>query len=173
MSVRAAEEKVGRRRDPALRLIAVFKLVKGAALVVVGLGALRLIHRDVADTLAGWVTNIRVDPDNRFVNNVLERASGVTDRQLEAIGLGTFFYAALLLTEGVGLLLQKRWAEYFTVIVTASFIPLELYELVERVTPVKIVVLAVNVAIVWYLVHRLTRGPRHGRHTPTRSSAVG
>jgi uncharacterized membrane protein (DUF2068 family) len=57
----------------------------------------------------------------------------------------------------VGLLLRRRWAEYFTVIVTGSFIPLELYELTRRISVIRFVVLAVNVAIVWYLIAVLRR----------------
>ena len=69
--------------------------------------------------------------------------------------MGTFFYSALLLTEGTGLLLGKVWAEYFTIFVTSSFIPLEVYELARRVTFPKVSLLLVNVAIVVYLVFEL------------------
>ena len=61
------------------------------------------------------------------------------------------------LTEGTGLLLRKRWAEYFTIITTGGLIPLELYELSRHVTAVKIAVLIVNVAIVAYLVARVRK----------------
>ena len=77
------------------------------------------------------------------------------ERKLKAIGVGIFVYAALPLTEGTGLLLRQRWAEYFTVIVTGSFIPLELYELAKHVTLTRLAVIAINVLIVWILVRRL------------------
>jgi uncharacterized membrane protein (DUF2068 family) len=57
-----------------------------------------------------------------------------------------------MLTEGTGLALRKRWAEYFTIIATSSFVPLEVYELVKNFTITKVVVIAVNVAIIVYLV---------------------
>jgi uncharacterized membrane protein (DUF2068 family) len=60
-----------------------------------------------------------------------------------------------LLTEGIGLLLRKRWAEYFTIITTGGLVPLEIYEIARHVTAAKIVVLALNVAIVVYLVVRV------------------
>lgn len=72
--------------------------------------------------------------------------------------MGTFVYAALLLTEGTGLLLRKRWAEYFTIITTACLIPLEVYEIVRRVTAVKTAILIINFAIVAYLIARVRRG---------------
>ena len=79
------------------------------------------------------------------------------DRALKRIGAGTFFYAALLLIEAVGLLWRRRWAEYFTVLGDGSFIPLELYELTRRFTATRLVILSVNVAVVWYLVPHLRR----------------
>src|SRR5438270_852462 len=97
-------------RDRALVWIAIFKLVKGALLIAVAIGALKLLHRDVAETLTNLVQSMRADPDNRFIHKGLMKLGGLDDRKLEEIGVGSFFYAALLLTEGIGLLLRKRWA---------------------------------------------------------------
>ena len=91
----------------------------------------------------------------------------MTPQQLKALSAGTFFYAALLLTEGTGLLMRKHWAEYFTVITTAALIPLEVYELANHFSWGKILVLIVNVAILVYLVARL----RKRRAAPERSHA--
>jgi uncharacterized membrane protein (DUF2068 family) len=79
------------------------------------------------------------------------------ERHLRAISAGTFCYAALLFTEGAGLMLRQRWAEYFTVIVTGSLIPLEVYELLRHVTLTRLILIAINVAVVWYLVAVLRR----------------
>ena len=76
-------------------------------------------------------------------------------RSLVAISVGSFIYAALLLTEATGLWLRRRWAEYFTIIVTGSFIPLEIYEVSRRVTATRLAAIALNVAIVLYLMRRL------------------
>jgi uncharacterized membrane protein (DUF2068 family) len=140
-----------------LLLIALFKLIKGFLLVAVGIGALRLLHRDVADTVMHWVDILRVDPDNRFIHAALIRVLSVSPKQLKVTSAGSFIYAALLLTEGTGLLLRKRWAEYFTIITTGGLVPLEVYEIARHITAAKIVVLAVNVAIVVYLVVRVQR----------------
>jgi uncharacterized membrane protein (DUF2068 family) len=87
----------------------------------------------------------------------LTRALNINDRTLEEISVGTFIYAALFLTEGGGLLLRKRWAEYFTIIVTTSLLPLEFYEMVRHPTITKAVVILLNVAIIAYLVFRRRR----------------
>ena len=144
--------------DAGLWLIGGFKLAKGLLLLVVGVGVLRLLHQDVADVLASWIAQLHVDPENRYVDRALSAALSLDDRRLRQISVGTFAYSALLLTEGIGLLLRQRWAEYLTVIVTGSFIPLELYELAKRITLTRLTVIGINVAIVWYLVGRLRQG---------------
>lgn len=149
--------KLPTKKSNTLLLIALFKLLKGFALLAVAVGALRFLHRDLAQSLAHWIDILRVDPENRFVHRLLARALNVSPHQLKALSAGTFFYSGLLLTEGVGLFLGKRWAEYFTIITTGGFIPLELYELAKHVTLAKIVVLLVNAAIVAYLVMRVRR----------------
>ena len=142
--------------------IGVFKLLKGLLLLATAIGALSLLHKDVAATVGHWVALLRVDPDNQFIHRLLSRLFSITPKQLKEISAGTFIYAGLLLTEGVGLLLGKTWAEYFTVITTAGLIPLELHELAKRFTSVRVAVLAINVAIVVYLVWRI-RQPRNSR----------
>ena len=143
-----------------LVLIACFKLIKGILLTLVGIGALKLLHHNVAETVSHWVDILRVDPDNRFLHGMLSRLLVVSPKQLAAASVGTFVYAALLLTEGTGLLLRKRWAEYFTIVTTAGLIPLEVYESIRHLTVAKFVVLLINIAIVLYLVMRVRRAGR-------------
>ncbi len=154
----ATRAKAVRKTTPTLLLIALFKLIKGILLLAVGIGALKLLHRDIAQTVAHWVDILRVDPDNRLIHRLLTRILSVTPAQLRAASAGTFVYAGLLLTEGLGLLFRKRWAEYFTIITTAGLIPIEVYELTRRVSTAKVAVLIINVAIVAYLVRRVRKG---------------
>ena len=152
-----AKAKAVRKTTATLLLIALFKLIKGILLLAVGIGALKLLHRDVAQTVGHWVDILRVDPDNRIIHRILARVLTVTPAQLRAASAGTFVYAGLLLTEGLGLLFRKRWAEYFTIITTAGLIPLEVYELSRRVSTAKVAVLIINVVIVAYLVRRVRK----------------
>ena len=154
----ATRAKAGGKTTATLLLIALFKLIKGILLLAVGIGALKLLHRDIAQTVAHWVDILRVDPDNRLIHRLLTRILSVTPAQLRAASAGTFVYAGLLLTEGLGLLFRKRWAEYFTIITTAGLIPIEVYELTRRVSTAKVAVLIINVAIVAYLVRRVRKG---------------
>ena len=139
-------------------LIGLFKLFKGLALLIAGFGLLRLMHKDVAEVTLHWISVLRVDPDNRFIHKALVRIFNVTPKQLKELSAGTFIYAAIFLTEATGLLTRKHWAEYMTLISTALFIPLELWEIHLHFTLLKLAVTLVNLGIVWYLAARLQRG---------------
>jgi uncharacterized membrane protein (DUF2068 family) len=130
-------------------------LFKAFLLIAAGIGALKFLHKDLSSTVTHWAQVLRVDTDNRYIHGILVRIFRVTPKQLKELSVGTFVYAGLFLTEGMGLLLRKHWAEYFTIITTGVFIPLEIYELARHFTVVKLVVTVVNVLIVWYLVARV------------------
>ena len=136
-------------------LIAIFKLFKGVLLLVVGVGALSLLHKDVSEVVEHWTHLLQLNMQNRWIQNLVIKLGLVDRRELGLIAGTTFFYSALLLTEGVGLLFEKVWAEYLTFIITASFIPIEVYELTRRLTVPRIVILAVNVLIAAYLAIHL------------------
>jgi uncharacterized membrane protein (DUF2068 family) len=136
-------------------LIGVFKLLKAILLIAVAIGAVKLLHRDVASTVMHWIQVLRVDPDDRLVHAFLLKIFRVTPKQLKELSVGTLVYASLFATEGVGLLLRRRWAEYFTIITTSALIPLEIFELARHFTVAKLIVALVNALIVWYLVARV------------------
>jgi uncharacterized membrane protein (DUF2068 family) len=148
-----------------LRLIALFKLLKATLLIAAGMGALKLLHKDVATVLDHWVAMLGLDPGNQHVDRALRKAANLTPRKIRDIGVGSFIYAALFLTEGIGLWMMKHWAEWFTVIITGSLIPVEIWEIYRDPTPIKGVVLILNVAVVGYLLYGI-RNERSdlGRH---------
>jgi len=150
-------------RSGGLMLIAAFKIFKGVVLLAVGLGALRLIHRDAAAQLLQWINFFRVDPENIFIHRLIAKFSELNDHKLREFSIGTFIYSALLLTEGSGLAFRKRWAEYFTIFMTGSFIPLEIWEFYRHPSEVKVIILVINVAIVVYLIYEIRRNRRRAR----------
>lgn len=141
--------------DRLIRLIAVFKFVKAGLLVALGVGVFNLLHKDIAGVVEHWIEALRLDPGNHFLNAALAKASNVSPEQITKIGLGSFLYAGLFLTEGTGLWLHKRWGEWLTVILTSSLIPVEIYEIHRHLDLLKLGVLGVNVAIVGYLIFRI------------------
>ena len=136
-------------------MIALFKLVKAALLIAVGVGALKLLHKDVAGAVEHCVEVLRLDPNNHYIDTALEKASSLTPDKIKELGLGSMVYAGLFLTEGIGLWLEKRWAEWLTVIITSSLVPIEIYEIYRHPTAIKIAVLLINIAIVAYLLYRI------------------
>lgn len=149
-----------RAHGRVLRVIAAFKLLKACALIALGVGALRLLHKDVAAIAEHWINMFQVDPHNHFIDLLLTRLANVDDRRLKELSIGTFVYAGLFLIEGVGLALQKRWAEYFTIITTSSLLPIETYELARRVSIGRGLALLMNLAVVGYLIFELRRFPK-------------
>jgi|ERR1700686_2106795 len=143
-----------------LRFIAAFKLLKGLALLALGIGALNLLHRDVQAIVVHWINVFQVDPHGRYMQELLAKLSILDDRRLKELSAGTFIYSALFLIEGIGLALGKRWAEYLTIVSTASLLPLELYELAKHASIGKGLALAINLAVVVYLVLELRRFPK-------------
>jgi uncharacterized membrane protein (DUF2068 family) len=143
-----------------LWVIAAFKLLKAFALIAVGVGALKLLHKDVGALVEHWVNVFRGDPHNHYIDLLLEKLANLDDRRLKELSVGTFVYAAIFLVEGVGLALRKRWAEYFTIITTASLLPIEIYELTRRVNIGRSLALVVNLAVVAYLIYELRRYPK-------------
>jgi uncharacterized membrane protein (DUF2068 family) len=146
-----------------LRVIAAFKLLKALALIAVGVGALRLLHKDVAAIAEHWINMFQVDPHNHFIDLLLAKLANVNDHRLKELSIGTFIYAGVFLVEGTGLALQKRWAEYFTIVTTASLLPIEIYELARRLSIGRSLALLINLAVVAYLIFELRRFPKRAR----------
>ena len=143
-----------------LLLIGGFKAVSSLLLVALGIGLIRSINDDLGETARRLVVWIKLDPDNRYIHAAIARLSGINPTQLEEIGAGTILYGLLYGVEGVGLLLRKTWAEYLTVLLTGVLIPLELYEVFHKPNGPKAAVLALNVAIVAYLVVQIAKKRR-------------
>jgi len=148
-----------------IRLIGLFKLFKAILLIAVGVGAFKLIHSDVTDIAWRIVTRLGLDPGGRYVGKLLLGAANLTPDKIRDVGVGSFVYAALFLTEGIGLSMAKRWAEWFSVIITSSLVPFEVYEIYRHPTALKVVALLVNIAVVAYLIYRIRTDDAEMRRT--------
>lgn len=135
-----------------LILIAAYKVVQALLFVAIGVGALHLMHKDVDDVLTQVTQALHFSPESRFVNFVLDKASILDDPLLRRIGAVAFSYAALGLLEGIGLYFEKIWAEYLTLLITASFLPWEIREILNRLTWLRVGLLVANVLVLLYLL---------------------
>ena len=145
-----------RPRNRWLILIAAFKLAQALLFAAIGVGALRLLHKDVGDVLSRLADHLRFNPESRFVNFILDRASIFDDRLLRRIGEVVFIYAGLDMVEGLGLYLEKAWAEYLTLAITASFLPWEIFEIFRKLTLPRVGLLVVNALVFFYLLKLVT-----------------
>jgi uncharacterized membrane protein (DUF2068 family) len=107
------------------------------------------IVADLQDTVGGGP----VQTSKTGIVGELDKLFTLKSSTLELVGIAVCVYAVIEGVEAVGLWFQRRWAEYLTFIVTTSFIPLEVYELIHKFTPFKVFALVVNVAIVVYLLY--------------------
>src|ERR1700722_4567931 len=107
-----AEKRGGHSHDRGLLLIGLFKLAKAIFFFCIGVGAIHLLHKDLEDEVMRLALRLRFDPESRFVALLLDKVDLIDAHRLRQISVATFGYSALALTEGVGLLLEKVWAEY-------------------------------------------------------------
>ncbi|HXB61964.1 MAG TPA: DUF2127 domain-containing protein [Acidobacteriaceae bacterium] len=141
-----------RTHSKGLVTIGIFKLMKALVFFSIGLGALHFINADLDDTVQRAVVTFKFDTESHFVSMVLDRVDMIDDHQLKLVSEATFAYASVAIVEGVGLLMEQTWAEYLTLILSLSFLPLELYEIVRRPSPWRFGIIAINIAIVIYLL---------------------
>jgi uncharacterized membrane protein (DUF2068 family) len=139
-------------RFGVLRTIALYKLVKVLLLLGVAYGELRLRDASLAAKLLSWAQARPYGLEHRIVTQLLEWFSGLSVSRVHALRIVTLAYAALFAVEGIGLWMQKRWAEWLTTIITASLMPLEAWELFFRPTIGKALILLANGAVVAYLI---------------------
>jgi uncharacterized membrane protein (DUF2068 family) len=145
-------EPAPKPRFGVLRTIALYKIVKVLLLLAVAYGELRLRDASLAAKLLSWAQARPYGLEHRIVTQLLEWFSGLSVSRIHALRMVTLAYAAVFAVEGVGLWMEKRWAEWLTVIITASLIPLEAWEIFLRPTIGKVLILLANAAVVAYLV---------------------
>lgn len=138
-----------------LAAIAVFKLVKGMLLLLVGLGLLKLMHADIATLFSRLIEALHLNADSRIIHALVLKVDTWQPHSVLVAGLVSLGYAGMLLLEGIGLWLERSWAAYLTVISTSLLLPFELYEVIDRVSMLRVGVLLLNLVIVFYLIGQL------------------
>jgi uncharacterized membrane protein (DUF2068 family) len=135
--------------------IGIFKLVKSALLLGLGIGLILGRDRDLGQVASHWIDAVWIG--RPLFDNLLSKLSLLDQRTLEHVAAGSFIYSALLLVEGIGLCRKKRWAEFLTAAITGSLLPFEIYEILHHLTATRVAITVVNAAILWYLLHQLVR----------------
>lgn len=145
------------REDRAIVAIAYFKIAKGVLFLLLAVAAFQLVNHDVAEVAHAWLRHLGIRQESVWLKHDLEQLGPVIHNWRLIISPLLLLYSAVFFTEGFGLLTRKPWAEWMTVIVTGSLIPLELYEVCHKTNLLKILALVVNAAIVWFLIVHIRR----------------
>jgi len=156
-----------------LKLIAVFKMMKGALLLVLGFSLLFVTSRPAwLDQISDWADDKILLAHSRAVLFLLNKLQDIlAGGQLHATGLLALFYCGVLFTEGIGVYLQKRWAELLMVFATAALIPVEVRHIWYRPSIAAFVILIANCFIVWFLYRVLKRETPHATRPVEREVA--
>lgn len=144
-----------------LRALAIERWFRGVLVLLLGIAVFRLkstqvsvqglFHRDLK-ALDPFFRQIHFNVSDSATINTIEKTLNAKPTTLNLIAVGVCFYGALQILEGIGLWALKRWGEYVAVVGTTLFIPLEVYELTDKISWLKIVVLLINIAAVIYLL---------------------
>lgn len=140
-----------------IRSVAVFEGAKGLIVIATGFGLLALLHRDVQAIAEELVRHFHLNPANRYPQIFLTLAARVTDTALWLLAFAAAGYAAVRLAEAYGLWFDRNWASWLGALSGGIYVPIEVYELVEKPSLLRLGLLSANTAIVVYLGYRLWR----------------
>jgi uncharacterized membrane protein (DUF2068 family) len=155
-----------------VRAVAMFEALKGALVLVAGFGLLALVHRDLQDLAERLVLHSHLDPASHYPRVFVEAASRMNDTRLRTLAALAFAYSVVRFVEAYGLWHMRAWAEWFAILSGCLYLPVELYELFERPTHLRGLVLFFNAVIVAYLLYvRLSRTGRAAEDAIHRTEA--
>jgi uncharacterized membrane protein (DUF2068 family) len=162
------------KRAPTLYFIIFFKLIKGVLFCAFGIA---LYFQATHDLPAEWdnllqrpfvghvFERLRIHPENKFFQHIAEQIANVTQTQVRVWAMGTMLFSLFPLVEGIGMLYRAGWAGWLTIVESAFFVPIEMYELAKKYSPYMLAVMIVNIFIVWYLyANRQALFHHHHKH---------
>jgi uncharacterized membrane protein (DUF2068 family) len=152
-----------RRQRRVLRAVAAFEFFKGIFVLLMGICAIALVHKDAWLIAESLLALLHISTDRRSAQLFLDFADSVTDARLWAAARIAFAYAALRFTEAYGLWRGRTWAEWVAFLSGTILLPLEVRELFRAVTVVRCALLAGNIAIVLYMLYVILANRRERR----------
>ena len=146
-----------RPHSRGLHVVALFEGAKGLLVLLVGFELLTFIHKDVHEAALRLVEHIHLNPASHYPRIFLDLTERINDTKLWGMALAAAMYSIVRLIEAVGLWLRKKWAEWFAILTGGMYIPVEIFEVVQRVSWPRVTVLIVNVGVVSYLLFVLIK----------------
>jgi uncharacterized membrane protein (DUF2068 family) len=157
------------RQRRVLRAVAGLEFFKGIVVVVMGICALALLHKDAWWLAESLLALLHISTDRHLALQFLDLADEVTDsRLLTAAGLA-FTYSALRFTEAYGLWKGRTWAEWVALVSGTLLLPLEIRELLRGVTVVRCAWLIGNLVVVFYMLYVILQNRRERQNATSDS----
>lgn len=149
-----------RAQTNLLRAVATIEFVKGIFVLIVGVLAILLLHKDVWVIAESILTVLHISTDLRPAQMFLDFADDITDARLWLAIKLAFVYAALRFAEAYGLWKERTWAEWIAFLSGMLLFPLEIRELLRGINLLRSVVFLINLAVVLYMGYLLREGRR-------------
>lgn len=140
-----------KKHDAFLKFIIGYKAFMGVVELILSVSFYKYLGGDLQTSFTALAINLNLDTDNQIISSAIKKAGMIESGTLLGITSAVFIIGVVNLVEAAGLHYRQRWAEWLTVFATGAFIPFELYEVLEDVSLLKIVILVLNIAIVYYL----------------------
>jgi uncharacterized membrane protein (DUF2068 family) len=158
-----------KKRAPTLYAIIILKLVKGLLFVVLAITLYTLSDNNLPNEFRNLLHHLKLNPERRFFSDLAIQVGQLTERNVLMAAVGTLVYSLFSLVEGTGLIFRVSWAGWLAIGESSFFIPIEIYEILNRLKnperhnppAVLAVILGLNVLIVWYLFQNRQRLFRH------------
>ena len=136
-----------------IRAIAVYEALKGAIVLIAGIGVLTLIHKNIQDFAENVVFGLHLEATSHYPQMFIEAVGKIDATKIVYIFLFSVVYTIVRFVEAYGLWYLKAWAEWFAIISGSIYLPLEIYEIFKKPDVLRISIFLVNLAIVLYLIY--------------------
>jgi len=133
--------------------------------LIIGFGLLSFLGQDAEAFAERLVNRLHLNPAHHYPQIFIHTMADLNNTHLWLIAGFSAIYAMVRFAEAYGLWRERRWAEWFAALSGGVYIPIELYELADRITWLRLTALVVNVVIVGYMVWLLTESRRKARRS--------
>jgi uncharacterized membrane protein (DUF2068 family) len=140
-----------------LKAVALFEASKGILVLFAGAALFSLVHQNLQVAAEQLVAHLHLNPAKHIPRIFIDAASSLTDSRLRLLALSALSYSSIRFVEAYGLWFARRWAEWLALLSGGVYLPVELYELAQGFTWLKIVFVLINFLVVLYMIIMLKR----------------
>jgi uncharacterized membrane protein (DUF2068 family) len=152
-----------KKRAPTLYAIIAIKLFKGVFFICLAIALYAFSNNDLDADYANVIERlqhapfIHLNPEKSFWVELSAKVDNLTERQMMRAAIGTFVYSLFALVEGGGLMFRIKWIGWMSILESAFFVPIEVFELLHNFTRAVLVIMLLNIFMVWYLYQNRER----------------